>query len=597
MSLPSALSGDDAPRKRLRIDGAETQPAHVPPRPQAVRKAQRQRTRAATACAVCRARKTKCDGIRPLCGYCRRTSSACQYDTLDMTPDMTLYGPDSTAAITTTDGTGRLSGVPPSPHLFASSEGLDSILEWRVFPSGMDKIRVDNGRPVPMPEELPPMTFAELTRLQMNYRRVVHSMNPMLDLATLDLYVAHISENGLDFTTRTCLVALVCAIGALCQEDTLERPSYLPVPGRNNDVDIAYRFWSVASKRLGRAMSHNTLESAQCLCLAGIWFMCNLQPLDAWKHFTMAGNCCYSAILARKSTTPLEPQSSPQPIPQAIEHSIFYTAYKSELYVHPEIRYELAIPGSVLEHIEDQLVFPSPPMLSETQLDESNEKAVSWYYYLTDIAARHLINRIINAGLRIRACPDEAQAKALLRDYKIFGSQLEDWHESLPQEISFDPPGPDIAAEPNPFKHMICRRYLFIRELLCRPFVRICLNYALHLPEELLVEITSIASLGLQYCSWRLQSAGKPTRLDHGLWIGIRNNTANAMILVGAGQRSKFPSLNVAARLWMPENWRDHIEGFVDSLEIFSEETTGGVMDCYKLIRWGLEDFEHTADE
>ncbi|KAH6974982.1 hypothetical protein BKA56DRAFT_82196 [Ilyonectria sp. MPI-CAGE-AT-0026] len=489
----------------------------------------------------------------------------------------------------TTDHSTRLSSVLPSPHLFASSEGLDSVIGWHVFPPGIGKVQVDNGIPVPMPDELPPITFQQLNRLQKNYRRVVHNMKPMLDLDTLDGYVTHVSENVFDSTTRTCLVALVCAIGALCQEatTTMEIPSRLPVTERNHDVDIAYRFWSVASKRLGRAMSQNTLESAQCLCLAGIWFMCNLQRLDAWKHFTMSGNCCYAAILARTSMAPVDPQFV-SPISQAIEQSIFYTAYKSEL----EIRYELAIPGSVLEHIEDQLVFPSPPMLSETQLEEPHEDAITWYYYLSDIAARHLINRIINAGFRVKGCPTEAQAQVLLRDYKIFSSQLEDWYESLPQEISFDPPDSSIAPESNPFKLVMRSRYLFISELLCRPFVRICLNYFLDFPEDLIVEITSRASLGLQFCVWRLQSAGKPTRLDHGMWTGIRNNTANAMILIGASRRDQHSTLNVASRLWLPENCRPVVETFLDGLEILSEETRGGVKDCYDLIRWGLDGFE-----
>ncbi|KAK7230004.1 hypothetical protein V2G26_002174 [Clonostachys chloroleuca] len=460
------------------------------------------------------------------------------------------------------------------------------------LPPGINKIPVDNGVPIAMPDELPPLSLMELTRLQMNYRRVVHDFNPMLDLATLDRYTTHIAENGLDFTTRTCLVVLVCAIGALCQEEcAFTIPSRLPVPGRNDDLDIAYRFWSVASRRLGRAMSHNTLESAQCLCLAGIWFMCNLQPLDAWKHFTMAGNCYYSAILARKSLASSDNQS-PQLFSQAIEHSIFYTAYKSEL----EIRYELAIPGSVLEHLEEELVFPSPPMLSETQLEGPNDEAITWYYYLTDIAARHLINRIINTGLKIRGCPTEAQARSLLRDYKIFGSQLEDWYESLPQVISFELPNHTVAPEPNSFKYIIRARYLFIRVLLCRPFLRICLNYPLHLPEELIAEISSIASLGLQYCALRMQSAIKATRLDHGMWSGIRSNTANALILVGAARSHGFPSLNGALRLLMPDNWRGAVEMYLDTIEPVSEETRGGMADCYKLIRWALEDFGQTVE-
>lgn len=164
---------------------------------------------------------------------------------------------------------GRLSGLPSPSHISTFSEGLDSILQWPVFPPGINTIRVDDGKPIKMSDELPPIIFAELDRLQMNYRRVVHCMNPILNLETLDQYITHVSENGLDWTTRTCLVGLVCAIGALCQETTVEIPSNLPALGRNADVDIAYRFWSVASKRLGCALSQNTLESAQCLCLAG----------------------------------------------------------------------------------------------------------------------------------------------------------------------------------------------------------------------------------------------------------------------------------------------------------------------------------------
>uniref|UniRef100_A0A8H7N104 Zn(2)-C6 fungal-type domain-containing protein n=1 Tax=Bionectria ochroleuca TaxID=29856 RepID=A0A8H7N104_BIOOC len=447
----------------MRSAEADSEP--VADEPHTARGPRRQRTRAAMACAVCRARKTKCDGRRPSCGFCQRTSSACQYDTVvEYAPDSAFsghqdMGPQILQAIeqlTQLVKTQQSQSQPEWANYYRGPTQSCSPPRWwrwtalwtsfsipslrllgrprqrapmaRLSP-GIDKIPVDNGIPIPMPDELPPLSLMELTRLQMNYRRVVHDFNPMLDLATLDRYTTHIAENGLDFTTRTCLVVLVCAVGALCQEESaFTIPSRLPVTERNDDLDIAYRFWSVASRRLGRAMSHNTLESAQCLCLAGIWFMCNLQPLDAWKHFTMAGNCYYSAILARKSLASPGSQS-PQLFPQAIEHSIFYTAYKSEL----EIRYELAIPGSVLEHLEEELVFPSPPMLSETQLEGPNDEAITWYYYLTDIAARHLINRIINTGFKIGGCPTEAQARSLLRDYKIFGSQLEDWYESLPK--------------------------------------------------------------------------------------------------------------------------------------------------------------------
>lgn len=157
----------------------------------------------------------------------------------------------------------------PEGHVERFSEGLDSVLKWNVFPLDVNHIPIDNGSLMAMPDELPPISFPELKRLQKSYLSTVHSVNPILDVAVLDQYVIKVSENGLDWTTQTCLVALVCAIGALCQDPHVETPRSNNSWDVDQTTDIAYRYWSVACKRLGRAMSHNTLESAQCLCLAG----------------------------------------------------------------------------------------------------------------------------------------------------------------------------------------------------------------------------------------------------------------------------------------------------------------------------------------
>jgi hypothetical protein len=38
-----------------------------------------QRKRAVAACEQCRARKTKCDNVRPTCGFCQRSHGRCIY--------------------------------------------------------------------------------------------------------------------------------------------------------------------------------------------------------------------------------------------------------------------------------------------------------------------------------------------------------------------------------------------------------------------------------------------------------------------------------------------------------------------------------------
>ncbi|KAL2839838.1 hypothetical protein BJY01DRAFT_24646 [Aspergillus pseudoustus] len=621
---PSLITSRSRPGKRACTDAPESG-KQTPPAP-------RSRARAAIACVRCRDRKSRCDGGRPVCGYCARISAACEYDIIRdaeraLSHDMGVQILEAIQQLTQLvraeprreqadddrdSNNFHTPALPPSvseqshpaaaqvtgcPSGLKFTEGLDSIFSWRVFPAGLDPIPVDDGRStIPMPDELPRTSFSELTRLQTSYCRVVHSVNPILDLGTLDYYIAHVAENGFDWTTRTCLVALVCAIGAICHDQAVKPPlSPFTVNGRNSDVDVAYRFWSVACKRLGRAMSEQTLESAQCLCLAGIWFMCNLRPLDAWNHFTMAGNCCYATMLARKSRCSLEPQTA-QPLSQVIEDSIFYTAYKSEL----EIRYELAIPGSVLEYIEDQLVFPSPPTPSHTsQLEGLDEETVSWYYYLSEIAARHLINRILKSGMHASGhdgqhSPDEPQARALLQSYRLFKAQLESWYKSLPPQISFPPPSATIGPEPDPFRRILRSRYLAILELLCRPFVRICLNHTLSLNSDLIDEIASVASEGLQCCAWRLQAIRTLKRLDHGVWIWVRNSTACSMILIGAARSSMFPELNAAARLRLSENWRENILAFLEGVEMFSREPRGGVRECYRLICSSIEGLHDT---
>lgn len=312
-------------------------------------------------------------------------------------------------------------------------------------------------------------------------------------------------------------------------------------------------------------------------------------------------------------------------IPQPVEQSIFYTAYKSEMYAvraaHTpvpivnkdsrlrEIRYELGTHGSALEYIEDQLIFPSPPTLGQASLDhgDSNEndngngynnaeEAATWYFYLSDIAARHLINRIINVGVhygRYGTAPDGPQVRALLRDYRVFKSQLEDWYQSLPVEISFPKPSLDepVEASTQFFSSILRARYQAIRELICRPFMRLCLNYHMDLPDSLLNEIASIASLGLQNCILKLNPTINVVWRHQGGWIGIRNGVSCSMLLIGAARSNRFPGLNAATRMLVPDDWREVVTSFMGRVASFEDESQGGVRDCIQLVRHALADF------
>lgn len=637
-ALPSPHAGRsaraaDGARKRARRDSEE----RLPPKSNAPRA----RVRAPVACTACRGRKTKCDGLRPTCGYCEKTNAKCTYDTYDnaashpascqavsqqvlqavqyltkvieqqqQRPDHSRQRHNGHTWLPSTEPSGDVTGLlDPSPRSAAVVEdqpadpfistfhtsngvGLDSILKWSIFPEETQTLPVDDGKPVPMHDALPSVALPHLRALEGNYILVVHSKNPMLDLVSLRKHISLVAENGFDWSIRAGLVSAVCAIGALCQTHDSTSPTF--EEELRNDVDIAYQFWSVASKRLGMAMSHNTIESAQFFCLAGIWFMCNLQPLEAWKHFTMAGNVWYSVKISQASTSNFDIQPQRQML-QTLEQSTFYTVYKSEL----EVRYELAIHGSVLEHIEDHIVFPAPPHSNDADNggDIPHEDTVSWYFYLSDIAARHLINRIIESRTRSILRCDKSGIESLLQDYKIFMSQLQEWYESLPLAVSFELPRTTIAFDPDMSKRILRARYMFIHELLCRPFVQICVSRRLDLPEALLDEVVSKASLGLRYCALSLQGLPTHVRFDHGLWVSLRNSVACAMILIGAARGSRMPSLNAADRLQLPEDWREIIMDGMNKFAMFATESKGGIVNAIELVYEALADFPTFTSE
>ena len=74
MQSSFSINEEEPTAKRRRKSGDAWQPA--PPSRIA---GSYQRTKAPSACLVCRTRKTKCDNVRPVCGFCQRTGGDCHY--------------------------------------------------------------------------------------------------------------------------------------------------------------------------------------------------------------------------------------------------------------------------------------------------------------------------------------------------------------------------------------------------------------------------------------------------------------------------------------------------------------------------------------
>ncbi|KAF4442232.1 vegetative cell wall protein gp1 [Fusarium austroafricanum] len=93
------------------------------------------RKRAVTACQPCRARKTKCDNIRPVCGFCSRTGAQCIYVSAGGGNDFSSYDPASLTILDRLNHVVSLLESRPSAVLVSNSELLNPLQEGSGHPN------------------------------------------------------------------------------------------------------------------------------------------------------------------------------------------------------------------------------------------------------------------------------------------------------------------------------------------------------------------------------------------------------------------------------------------------------------------------------
>lgn len=159
-----------------------------------------------------------------------------------------------------------------------SSIGLDSVLEWSIFPiikpvSVNRSITSGKYHETRLTHSVPSIELADLVRLEARFAAYVHPKNPIVDMRVLRQRVHEVAEHGLEWTSSTCLVALVCALGLFAEEYTIQDyqnpvSPVRPVVQVERD-NLARQYWSIALKRFGLLMDQDTIEAIQCFCLAG----------------------------------------------------------------------------------------------------------------------------------------------------------------------------------------------------------------------------------------------------------------------------------------------------------------------------------------
>ncbi|KAH7142117.1 hypothetical protein EDB81DRAFT_899647, partial [Dactylonectria macrodidyma] len=611
-------------------EDVSTAPQRLPP----ASEAQPPRTRGTVACQKCRSRKTKCDNRRPSCGYCLKVGEPCVYETeanCHMFGREVLEALSELREIVLRPSTARLSvdgrdvsaggrdGSPTStaqgscavtkPQLATRSsqfrlksaaslgriQKVENIVQWRIFQSQIvaTDIYPDANPSVPLDHSMPSTDIRLLTELELRYIHSVHLLNPIVHLPTLHHLILRVAESGFDWSLETCLAALVCAIGAITEP--LEPLEAMKAFGGidfhesqcRSDPGLATGYWNIASKRLGFALDQNDIGAVQCLCLAGIWHMHSLQPLQAWKYFSHAANAWFCAVIRND---PLhKPPDRNRLGPIGVEEALCCTIWKSTC----ELRPELSLPPSVLEDCEVLRPFPSLPDLEDPRLGRASiDSERGWYYYLAEIAARHLINDLLECHIYDFDKIQLADVARMIRHTELFEAQIFEWRSSLPSQLQFDIPTDLNLPELNDLMTVVLRqRYLSSLELTYRPLLRICTDFPL---EDLQgydgpfrSRLAELASRNLRFSYLKILRVSN--RLHHGTWFNLRSLAGACLRFAAAEKAQRDRKLVGAQELQIPPNWRSCVINALEILQPYWTSNRGGGAGLMALIDQALK--------
>lgn len=248
------------------------------------------------------------------------------------------------------------------------------------------------------------------------------------------------------------------------------------------------------------------------------------------------------------------------------------------------MKFEIDVPGPILDNVEFPHAFPLPPNLNDQILSPGHAQTErTWYYYLAEIAARHLLNRILRNHIwNIDACT-ERQIRQMIAQAEEFEEQVYQWYVSLPPMFSFDiPTGYVLEDNQDELAFILRQRYLRCRELIGRPFLKLCVEQPLQIDPQLRSRMASYASQCLQ--STILRNSAVSPQFHQGTWFLLRNITSSTLLLGAAAIAQTRADLLGAQEIVVPESWKETIQGAVEIVEPYWEQNRGGLPEMKKLI-------------
>ncbi|CAI7643794.1 unnamed protein product [Penicillium manginii] len=586
----------------------------------------RKHTRVLNACDACRLSKTRCDSARPVCAKCIQRGVACEYPQTDPISVLETWGARILDAVerqerllsetlSSNQGSTLFSQqASPSPVDEIDPEsisrndapktpitGSDMILSWPIFPKEKPfstfPMAAYSEKPDRFQTALPSLDPQRLLELREIFMTKIWTKNPIVDPGQLDFHIARVLENGFEWSASSCLVLLIFALAAIWgnypddetrevsyNERSFSPPvTYMTMSVPEHRMKESLTFLSMARKRISTAYLDDTLLGVQCLCLFGIWYQYNIEPVPGWKMFRTASMLWQTYRLKHREGKTVRSAQE-----ESLEQRLYWTCLKSEC----EVRYELTdLPPCDLSLSDFPYSLPSFPT---RQLSNDNSgwtfsspsstdlEAASSYYYLAEIFLRRLLNRARNAVRVLSPDIDLATIKNLAETLAQLEGQLQQWVDCLPHTLRFNMPLESaVRPKEDELMKLSRERYVEVRELLCRAYLYLCIHVPLEPGMATLYGVK--ASEALLLAVYRIQNE-VPFFRHPGSWGACRVRFNHALCLI-AGFRAKLTQRPSTEYVNIPPDWAECVRVVIERLKIWGEEG-GGIKELSVLLEW-----------
>ncbi|KAJ5859732.1 hypothetical protein N7534_005009 [Penicillium rubens] len=479
--------------------------------------------------------------------------------------------------------------------------GSDMILSWPIFPKEKSvstfPMAAYSEKPDRFQTALHSLDPQRLLELREIFMTKIWTKNPIVDPDQLDFYIARVLENGVDWSASSCLVLLIFALAAIwgnypddeTREVSYNEPSfsppvtYLTISVPEHRMKESLTFLSMARKRISTAYLDDTLLGVQCLCLFGIWYQYNIEPIPGWKMFRTASMLWQTYRLKHREGKTVRSAQE-----ESLEQRLYWTCLKSEC----EVRYELTdLPPCDLSLSDFPYSLPSFPTRQPSNdsagwvfsnPSSTDLEAASSYYYLAEIFLRRLLNRARNAVRVLSPDIDPPTINTLAETLTQLEGQLQQWVDCLPHTLRFNMP---LESAPGPKEGELMKlsreRYVEVRELLCRAYLYLCIHVPLDAGMAALYGVK--ASEALLLAVYRIQTE-VPFFRHPGSWGACRVRFNHALCLI-AGFRAKLTQRPSAEYVTIPPDWADCVRVVIERLKIWGQEG-GGIKELSVLLEW-----------